>query len=262
MINSVAARRDAASTPVLIKILGEDPESAAAAAKALGEIGTSEAAKALVAARGKGPAPVQQAVVDGTLICADRLVAAGQRSQAITLLEGLTEASQPEHVRVAAKRTLSAVTRKSLAARHRHGEEAQGENREVAPILVRLFPSACSVPASRPSGAGTARQRATCKRVSRSHDGRDLFSEDRYSPKTNWKLPVFTMWIGRSAPASIASKGSCPPGTRTRSSLDSTDPRASNRSPSRPRRSRCSSGRLDVGVLTGRRARRHDRTAG
>jgi HEAT repeat protein len=112
VINSVAARRDAASAPVLIKILGEDPESAAAAAKALGEIGTSEAAKALAAARGKGPAPVQQAVADGTLICAERLVAAGQRSQAITLLEGLTEASQPEHVRMAAKRALSAVTRK------------------------------------------------------------------------------------------------------------------------------------------------------
>lgn len=112
VINSVAARRDAASTPVLIKILGEDPQSAAAAAKALGEIGTPEAAKALAAARGKGPALVQQAVVDGTLISADRLVATGQRSQAITLLEGLTEASQPEHVRLAARRMLSAVTRK------------------------------------------------------------------------------------------------------------------------------------------------------
>jgi hypothetical protein len=56
---------------------------------------------------------VQQAVVNGTLICADRLVAAGQRSQAITLLEGLTEPPQPEHVRVAARRMLSAVTRKS-----------------------------------------------------------------------------------------------------------------------------------------------------
>ena len=113
VINSVAARRDAASTPVLIKILGEDPASAAAAAKALGEIATPEAVKALTAARGKGPAPVQQAVVDGTLICADRLVAAGQRSQAISLIEGLTDPSQPEHVRGAAKRMLSAVTRNS-----------------------------------------------------------------------------------------------------------------------------------------------------
>lgn len=111
VINSVVARRDAASTRVLIKILGEDQDSAAAAAKALGEIGTAEAAKALTAARGKGPAKVQQAVVDGTLICADRLVAAGQRSQAITLLEGLTEASQPKHVRLAAHRALSAVAR-------------------------------------------------------------------------------------------------------------------------------------------------------
>ena len=112
VINSVAARRDAASTPVLIRILGEDPQSAAAAAKALGEIGTPEAAKALAAARGKGPAVVQQAVVDGTLIGADRLVATGQRSQAIALLEGLTDASQPEHVRLAARRMLSTVTRK------------------------------------------------------------------------------------------------------------------------------------------------------
>src|SRR5688572_10777275 len=113
VINSVAARRDAASTPALVKLLGEDPESAAAAAKVLGEIGTSEAAKALTAARGKGSAPVQKAVVDGTLLCAERLGAAGQRSQAITLIEGLTEASQPEHVRMAARRMLSALTRKS-----------------------------------------------------------------------------------------------------------------------------------------------------
>ena len=40
VINSVAARRDAASTPVLIKILGEDPQSAAAAAKAAAGSGT------------------------------------------------------------------------------------------------------------------------------------------------------------------------------------------------------------------------------
>jgi HEAT repeat protein len=111
VINSVAARRDAASTRALVNILREDPESAAAAARALGEIGTLEAAKTLAAAHGKVPAPVQQAVVDGSMICAERLVTAGQRAQAISLLEGLTDASQPEHVRMAARRALSAVTR-------------------------------------------------------------------------------------------------------------------------------------------------------
>ena len=53
------------------------------------------------------------AVADASLICAERLVAAGQRGQAIKLLEALTDASQPPHVRLAAKRALSAVTRKS-----------------------------------------------------------------------------------------------------------------------------------------------------
>lgn len=111
VINSVAARRDAASVPILIKILAEDPESAVAAAKALGEIGTLDAAKALVGARGKGPAPVQLAVADGMLISVDRLLAAGQRGQAISMLELLTESSQPAHIRMAATRTLSSTLR-------------------------------------------------------------------------------------------------------------------------------------------------------
>jgi len=111
LINSVAARRDALSVPILVKTLGEDPDSAAAAAKALGEIGTLEAAKALATARGKGPAKVQAAVVDGTFICVDRLIAAGQRSQAVSLLEPLTNSSQPANVRTAASRMLSATQR-------------------------------------------------------------------------------------------------------------------------------------------------------
>jgi hypothetical protein len=112
IINSVARRRDAASLPILVKIMGEDQDSAAAAAKAVGELGTPEAAKALVAARGKGPATVQVAVADGMLICVDRFIAAGQRSQAISLLQILTDASQPANIRMAANRTLSATQRR------------------------------------------------------------------------------------------------------------------------------------------------------
>ena len=183
VINSVAARRDAASTPALIKILGEDPDSAAAAAKALGEIGTSEAAKALTAARGKGPALGAESRC-GRHADLRRPARGGRPAQSSDhTARRLDRASQPEHVRLAAEKDAVRRDTQVIAARHRHGAEAQGRNREVAPLLVRLFPSACSVPASRPSGAGTARQRATCQRVSRSHDGRDLFSEDRDSQR-------------------------------------------------------------------------------
>ena len=54
---------------------------------------------------------------------------------------------------------------------------------------------------------------------------------------------VSARWIGRSAPGSIASTGSCRPGILTRSCRGSTARRASSRFPSHSRRSRCSSGR-------------------
>lgn len=54
MINSLGVRRDAASTSALAALLGDsDPEVAAAAAGALGDIGTPEAARALKAFAGK-----------------------------------------------------------------------------------------------------------------------------------------------------------------------------------------------------------------
>lgn len=111
IVHSVGVRRDGRSVPVLGKILSEDQESASAAAKALGEIGTPEAAKALAAARGKGPPPLQLAVADGTLMCAERLIAAGDRALAAKLVEPLIDASQPDHVRLAANRALSAALR-------------------------------------------------------------------------------------------------------------------------------------------------------
>lgn len=111
IINSVAVRRDARSIPVLVKAASEEPEATAAAAKALGEIGTAESARALEAFRGKGTAVQRLAVADAFLICAERLVAAGERAQAIRIVEPLTDPSQPAHVRLAAQRALSAAQR-------------------------------------------------------------------------------------------------------------------------------------------------------
>jgi hypothetical protein len=115
IINSVGVRRDARSAPLLARILIDEPESSAAAAKALGEIATPEAAKALESYRmhiaGKGTPEVRLAVADGLLICAERFIAAGERAQAVKLLEPLTNTWQPPHVRLAATRALSAAQR-------------------------------------------------------------------------------------------------------------------------------------------------------
>jgi HEAT repeats len=111
IINSVAVRRDSRSIPLLVKAASDEPDMTAAAAKALGEIGTAESAKALEAFRGKGTPPQRLAVADAFLICAERLLASGERAQALRLLEPLTDSSQPPHVRLAANRALSAAGR-------------------------------------------------------------------------------------------------------------------------------------------------------
>ena len=111
IINSVAVRRDSRSIPLLVKAATDEPEMTAAAAKALGEIGTTESAKALEAFRGKGTPAQRLAVADAFLICAERFIASGERAQAVKLLEPLTDSSQPAHVRLAANRALSAAAR-------------------------------------------------------------------------------------------------------------------------------------------------------
>ena len=111
IINSVAVRRDPRSVSLLVKAANEQPEATATAAKALGEIGTTESATALETFRGKGT-PVQRlAVADAFLICAERLIASGERARAVKIIEPLTDSSQPAHVRLAANRALSAAAR-------------------------------------------------------------------------------------------------------------------------------------------------------
>jgi HEAT repeat protein len=111
IINSVAVRRDPRSVSVLVQAASEEPEATAAAAKALGEIGTTESAKALEMFRGKGTTTQRLAVADAFLICAERFIASGERAQALKMIEPLTDSSQPAHVRLAASRALSAAAR-------------------------------------------------------------------------------------------------------------------------------------------------------
>jgi len=105
VINSLGVRRDAASTGALVGLLKDgDKEVAAAAAAALGAIGSPEAAKALL--------PVHQMAPDACLVCAEQLLADGKKDDAKKIYSALVKADVPKHVKLAAMRGLLAVAGK------------------------------------------------------------------------------------------------------------------------------------------------------
>jgi len=104
VIASLGVRRDAKAVPALAELL-KQPDTAAAAARALGDIGTPDAAKALTdalpAAPGGAPAPL----CDGVLRCAEALAAHGQTAASQALYDRLRgQAGAPHQVRAAALR--------------------------------------------------------------------------------------------------------------------------------------------------------------
>ncbi len=116
VINSVGYRRDAKAVGALAKLLYDgDSEIAQAAAAALGRIGGPQAAKILEQELDRGKAPVRPAVADAGLVCAEGLLAQGQRKQALTLLEALTRADLPTPVRDAATRQIVAAAARDAA---------------------------------------------------------------------------------------------------------------------------------------------------
>jgi HEAT repeat protein len=103
VVNSLGKRRDAASIPALTKMmLGPDPDLAAAAASALGQIGTLAAAKELGSALGKSTGANRTAIADAGLVCAERLLADEKRAEAFALYTALSAPDMPKPVRLAA----------------------------------------------------------------------------------------------------------------------------------------------------------------
>lgn len=108
VIGSLGARADAEAVPVLAASLKDsNPEIAAAAATALGLIGTAEAAQALAAAA--VPAAAKPAWADARLACAEKLLAAGNKVQALAIYKSLNTDDQPKQVRLAATRGMLAA---------------------------------------------------------------------------------------------------------------------------------------------------------
>ena len=113
VINSLAVRRDTGSVAALVALLKDsDQQIAGAAASALGDIGTSEAAKALGAFQASAPEGLRLVAADACLACAEQLLAGGKKAEAMLIYKSLAKPDQPKHVRVAATRGLLAAAGK------------------------------------------------------------------------------------------------------------------------------------------------------
>jgi hypothetical protein len=114
IIGSLGKRRDTKSIEAISKLLGDsDIQVARAAAQSLGLIGTSAAARELSQSAKKASANMKIPVADARLICAEQLLADGEKSEAVALYKELQGNDQPAHVKVAAmKGMLTATTKK------------------------------------------------------------------------------------------------------------------------------------------------------
>lgn len=106
VISSIGVRRDATAVADLSKFLNDpDPDVAQAAARALGSIGTAQAAKALQSALPKVQPPDTLAFCEGLFRCAEQLNAQGQTRAALSIYDQLRAFQQaPHQVRAGALR--------------------------------------------------------------------------------------------------------------------------------------------------------------
>ncbi len=104
VIGSIGARRDEESIPDLAALVGDsDASIAAAAATALGDIGTAVAAKALQDAKPASD-PVKLRVADARLAAGERLLAAGDKAGALAVYESLIASKPAKSILLAARR--------------------------------------------------------------------------------------------------------------------------------------------------------------
>jgi HEAT repeat protein len=105
VIGSIGVRHDVQAVGALAGLLGDaDPVVARAAARALGSIGTPEAAKALSDLLPTAPAANRLAVCEGLFRAAECAAAQGQKAQAVAIYDRLAALDGPYQVRYGALR--------------------------------------------------------------------------------------------------------------------------------------------------------------
>lgn len=135
VINSLGVRRAAAAVPMLAKRLGDpDTAVAAAAAAALGTIGTAAAAEPLRGALGSPVPSTRNAAAEGCVLCAERLLAAGQAEAATSLYDAVRKADVP-------RPRIVEATRGAILARGDKGvpllvEQLKSPDREIHRIAL------------------------------------------------------------------------------------------------------------------------------
>jgi len=103
ILGSLGGRRDKKSVAAIAKFLGDsDMMTAKAAARALAVIGSTDSAKALSAFVKKAPACMKIHAADACIVCADQLLADGDKTAAKALYTELKGDDQPKHIKVAA----------------------------------------------------------------------------------------------------------------------------------------------------------------
>lgn len=113
VMGSLGARQDVASVPALAALLNDgDATVARSATLALGAIRAPEAARALRDAKPASDA-MKIAVTDASLACAEGLLAAGKKGEAMAIYKRFTGEDQPKHVRLAATRGMLACAGKT-----------------------------------------------------------------------------------------------------------------------------------------------------
>lgn len=111
VINSIGVRRDAQAVSGLVgKLKDADADVAAAAAVALGHIGSDPAAQALEQSLAQAPALVRPAVAEGCILCAEKYLADGKSAESVKLYDAVRQADLP-------KQSLLEATRGAILAR-------------------------------------------------------------------------------------------------------------------------------------------------
>jgi HEAT repeat protein len=139
IICSLGFRHETRAVPALVTLLTDhDANVAVAAATALGQIGGSNALKALQAATASSAGPAHNAVVDACLRCANRLLAARSQSKAMAVFQHLYDTETKDGIRTAAYRgMIQASSKQALPLMNAAILGTNGASQTAALQLVR-----------------------------------------------------------------------------------------------------------------------------